>query len=193
MQFVSNDVVEYRLKEKLFSLSCESFSVIRESDGQKEFRVESVQRRGLTGGGDDGLKALYDSSGVKLFEMHEASLSLHNRMYVRHGSTGKTILTLKRKKVLPGSLSTPHTVHVWKGDTDHDHPWLELYGDLMRKDFTIKNLYDKSVAAFVSKKLINLSTILAESDTYVVRVNPGYNAALMVFIAIVIDEQYHDQ
>lgn len=189
MDFICSKVTEYRLKEKLLSLATDSFSVVRESDGEKVFRVEGGTAGSLGAG---GAKTMYDVTGRKLYKMCEALVSLHNRMYVRDGVNESAIVTMKKKKALAGAVSAVETVHVWKGESDKGDPWLELKGDLMRKDFTFKNVHTGSEVAYVTRKLINLNTILAESDTYVVRVNPGYNVALMVFIAVVIDEQYHD-
>lgn len=188
MNLIYDEVTEYRLKEKLAYLSNDSFNVIRESEGRKLFHVERKSSD------SSGTTTMYDMHGGKLYTMRTALMSMHNRIHIENAHNSETIITMKTKKPLASTISKhPNTVQVWKGDTDHGKPWLELCGDLMRKDFTFKNLDTGTEAAFVTRKLIKLSTILAESDTYVLRVNPGYNVALMIFIAIVIDEQYHNE
>lgn len=188
MNLIHDEVTEYRLKEKLLHLSNDSFNVIRESDGRKLYRAEGKSSD------SSGTKTLCDMHGRALYTMRTALVSMHNRIHVQNAHNGETVITMKTKKSLATPLSKQsQSVYIWKGDSDHGKPWLELCGDLIRKDYTFKNLDTATDAAFVTKKLIKLSSILAESDTYVLRINPGYNVALFVFIAIVIDEQYQNE
>lgn len=61
---------------------------------------------------------------------------------------------------------------------------------LFRKDFVIKELDNEASA--VSRKLPSMTTLFTDNDEYCVRINPEYDASLMIFLDIAIDKQYHE-
>lgn len=187
MPYVYDEVTEFKLKEKLFSLSGDAFDIKRESTGETAFQVAGS----LLSLRDT--KTMCDADGTDLYKMSEALISLRDRMYIQHIPSGETAVTLRKKSLLNISLFGGRAIHVWKGGEPDGDPWLEIRGHLLSKDFTIKDLTADCEAAVISRKLFSLSSILFDNDTYVVRVNPGYDTSLMVCIAIAIDEQYREE
>lgn len=181
--FIATEVTEYKVKEKLFSLSGDSFSIKNAATGEATFSVNgkffSLSES----------KKLLDSEGNPLYKMTEKLLSLRDKMYITDLRTNEPVATIRRKNIV--SLFKG-TIQVWNGPTDDGEPWFEITGSIRRKNFTIHDKQNDCEAAVISKKLLSLTNLLTEGDVYVVRVNPGYDTSLMVFLAIAVDEQFHD-
>lgn len=185
MSYIFSQVTEFRVKEKIFSLSGDSFSIKRESDGQKLFKV-----KGNAFSIRDS-KKLLDADGNDLYKMTEKLLSLRDRMYIQDVNSGETVLTVRKKSFISVPIIGGRTLQVWKGGDDEGDPWLEVHGNILRKNFKLNVVEGGQEAAVVSRKMFNIATLL-DADSYVVRVNPGFDAALMLFLAIAVDEHYHD-
>lgn len=184
MAFVYDDVVEFQLREKLFSLSGDSF-IIKNADTDEE--VFKVDGNALS---VRDSKTLLNAEGNELFKMSSALISLHSRMNIEECAEGNVIATIKKKGIINLPIFGGRTVNVWRGDSDEGDPWLTIEGDLIRKDFVISE--GETEVAVISRKLLSMETLFTDKDEYCVRVNPGYDASLMLFIAIAIDEQYHE-
>lgn len=185
MSYTFDQVTEFRIKEKIFSLSGDSFSIKRESDGEQLFKV-----KGNAFSIRDS-KKLLTADGTELYKMTEKLLSFRDRMYIEDVSSGEKVLTVRKKSIISVPIIGGRTLQVWKGGDDDGEPWLEIKGSVLRKNFKVSVVDGEQEAAVVSRKLFNLSTLL-DSDSYVVRINPGFDAALMLFLAIAVDEHYHD-
>lgn len=183
-RYVYNHPVEFKLKEKTFSLSGDSFSIKNVATGEGTFKV-----KGNAMSFKDS-KSLYDMHGRPIYKMSEALLSLRGRMQIQDANSKRTVVTLRKKGFIP-HLGTG-TIQVWKGGTDEGEPWLEVKGDYLKKDFDIKEPGSSRIIGSVKRKSFNLSNILLEKDSYVIRIEPGQDAALLVFLVIAIDETYRD-
>lgn len=173
--------MEYKVREKIFSLSGDSFQ-IKDGYGRTAFKVNgkvfTLRER----------KTLFDADGTKLYSMSENIVSFHNRMYIFDGS-GNKIMTIRSKHIIPMFKGT---VQVWNGPDDKGERAFEIVGSIIRKNFQIIDTRTGQEAANICKKWINLQNILVDKDVYIVKVNPGYNTALMVFLTVAVDEQFHD-
>lgn len=76
------------------------------------------------------------------------------------------------------------TVQVWRGASDDGDCWISAKGDYLRKNFDIKEKASGRTLASVRRKSMNLSNLLLEKDTYIIRCEPGVDTALMVFLVI---------
>ncbi len=135
-------------------------------------------------------KKLLDPSGRAIYTMSESIISLRGRMSIVDSTSKQPIVTLRKKGFIP--MMGTSTVQVWRGSTDDGSPWLEVKGDFFRKDFNFTDKSSGRVVATVKRKSFNMSNILLEKDTYVIRVEPGVDNALMVFLVVALDEQYRD-
>lgn len=176
--------VEFKLKEKAFSLSGDSFSVKRTDTGAEAFKV-----KGNALSFRDS-KQLLDPNGQSIYKMTEALLTVRGRMHITDSASKQPVITLRKKGFIPGFGTS--TIQAWRGGTDDGTPYMEVKGDFLRKDFTIKEVATGRVLATVKRKSLTLTNILLEKDTYVIRVEPGQDAALMVFFVVAADEQYRD-
>ncbi len=179
-----NQVMEYKLKEKMWSMSGDSFSVKQVSTGAAAFKI-----KGTVMGFNDKKKIL-DLNGTPIYTMVESILSLRGRMQISDSNTKTPVVTLRKKGFIP--MMGTSTVLIWKGSTDEGEPWIQIKGDFLRKNFDFKEKASGRTLASVRRKSMTLANILAEKDSYVIRVEQGVDCALMVFLVVAIDEQYRD-
>lgn len=177
---IHNVLTEFKVREKIFPFSGDSFE-IKDRYGKTAFKVSgkllTLRER----------KTLLDADGSTLYAMTENIVSLHNRMHILD-KTGNVIMTIRRKHIIPMFKGT---VQVWNGVKDNGQPVYEIVGSIIRKNFEILDRHNGRVAATICRKWMKFQNIL-EKDVYIVTVNPGYNSALMVFLAVAVDEQFHD-
>lgn len=168
----------------MFSLSGDSFSITNVATGQPAFKV-----KGNALSFQDS-KVLLDADGNSVYKMKESIISLRGRMQIQDAASKQTAMTLRKKGFIP--MMGTSTIQVWRGDSDEGEPYLECKGDFFRKDFNIKEKATGKVVASIKRKSMNLANILLEKDTYIIRVEPGYDSALLVFLVVAVDEQYRD-
>lgn len=183
-RFTFPQPIEFKLQEKALSLSGDSFKIKRLDTGEPFFKV-----KGNALSLKDS-KTLLDMNGNALYKMSESILSLRGRMQIIDPSTKQPVVTLRKKGFIP--MMGTSTIQAWRGATDEGDAWIEVKGDFFRKDFQVREKATGRVIATIKRKSMNLSNILLEKDTYVIRVEPGADAALLVFFVIAVDEQYRD-
>lgn len=184
-RYTYNTPTEFKLKEKAFSLSGDGFSVKNTATGAKAFKV-----KGNAFSLKDSKKIVDGSSGKAIYSMVENILTLRGRMSITDSNTKASVVTLRKKGFI--QFFGASTVQVWRGSTDDGEPWLQCKGDFFKKNFDFKELATGRVVASVRRKSFNLSNILLEKDTYVIRVEPGVDCALLVFLVVALDEQFRD-
>lgn len=180
---VYNEVTEYKLREKIFSISGDTFTVKHVATGVDAFKIIgkplSIREK----------KTMSEMNGTKLFRMKEKVISLRKSMCIEDANTGTTLYNLRRKNYI--QLFKP-AVQVWQGSSSKADPIFEIQGNVLRKNFTINDKRSNCVAAKVTKKYLSPTNILTASDVYTVKVNPGHDTALMIFLAVAVDEAFHD-
>lgn len=181
-RFAYNELVEFKLRENYFSLSGDSFDIKNVTTGQVAFKV-----KGNAMSFKDS-KALFDDAGNELYKMSESMVSLHGRMRIVDAASKHTMLTVKKKSMIPKMGS----IQAWRGEKDDGKADIECDGDFFKKDFTIKEVPTGRLLATIKRKSLSVSNIVFDKDHYIVRVEPSVDAALMVFLVIAIDEQFHD-
>lgn len=98
-RFILQQPTEFKLKEKPFSLSGDSFSIKRVDTGEPFFKV-----KGNAMSLKDS-KTLFDMKGTPIYKMSEAFLTLRGRMSIVDPNTKETVITLR--KLLPFFLFFP--------------------------------------------------------------------------------------
>ncbi|CAN8069531.1 unnamed protein product [Agarophyton chilense] len=183
-RFVFNQSVEFKIKENVFSFSGDSFSIKRTDTGESVFKI-----KGNAFSFKDS-KSLYDMHGHPIYKMVESIISLRGRMQILDCTKKRPIITLRKKGFIPGFGN--NTIAAWRGATDQGPPYMEVKGDIFRKDFTIKEVATGRIIATARRRSFTLSNLLLEKDSYVLRVEPHQDTALIVFFVIAVDEQYRD-
>lgn len=183
-RYVSQHPIEFKLKEKAFSLSGDSFSIKRLDTGEGTFQV-----KGKAISIKDS-KKLLDASGNPIYKMTEELLTLRGRMSIVDVQTKAPVVTLRKKGYF--RFFGAGTIQAWAGASDDGEPYLEVKGEFFKRNFTIVEKATGRTLASISRKPFTVTNFLLEKDTYVIRVEPNVDTALMVFFVVAADEMYRD-
>jgi len=156
----------YKMRQHLLSIG-EDFTIDDES-GRPVYKVDGkVLRIRET-------FVIEDMQGREVATIREKKLALRDSMSILRG--GDTIATVRKAWFTP--FGDKFEVDVAGGDD------LVAKGDFLDHDYEIRRGGD--TVARISKKWFSLS------DTYGIEVDPGQDDALILAVAVAIDEMSHD-
>jgi uncharacterized protein YxjI len=159
-------MARYRMRQRLISIG-EDY-VIEDERGRAVYKVDGkVLRIRET-------FVIEDMSGRELVTIREKKLAIRDSMNILRD--GKTVATVK--KALFSPFTDKFVVDVDGGDD------LTVKGDLLDHDYEIRR--DGKRIAEVSKKWFALS------DTYGIDIAEGEDDALILAVAVALDEMAHD-
>lgn len=159
-------MARYRMKQRLISIG-EDY-VIEDAEGKPVYRVDG---KVLT------LRETFvieDLQGREVATIREKKLALRDSMKILRG--GETIATVRKAWLTP--FRDRFDIDVEGGEE------LRAKGDLLDHDYEIRR--GKQVIAQISKRWFSLR------DSYGIDVAPGEDDALVLAIAVAIDEMAHD-
>jgi uncharacterized protein YxjI len=157
---------KYRMREKLFAIGDDFW--IENEDGEHQFKVNGKALRVR-----DTL-VLEDPSGAELFSIQEKKLHIHDTMRIEHD--GNTVATVKKALITP--LRELFSIEV-EGDKD-----MEAKGNMVDHEYKITR--DGDTVCEVSKRWFRVR------DTYGIAVAPDQDDALILAVAVCIDQMTHD-
>ena len=175
---------QFEVKEKIFSLSGDSFKIRKLDDDTELFQVKG------TAFDPKETKILRDANGDPIYKLYENALSLRDRMYIANEKNGEVAYTLRKKGFLP--VRDNSIVNVWAGEDITGEPTFIIKGCFLKRNFSIIDAAIGETIAFVAKELFTLNKFLLNKDNYILTVQPGFDTALFVMLAVAIDEQFHD-
>ena len=153
---------QYQMREKMFAIGDDFW--VETKDGDKAFKVNGKALRIR-----DTL-VLESSTGEELYTIQEKKVRIRDTMEVEQG--GKTVATIKKALVSP--LRDRYSIEV-EGDSD-----LEAKGNIVDHEYKIERDGDK--VAEVSKRWFRVR------DTYGIDIAEGQNEALILAVAVCIDQ-----
>src|SRR4051794_17836831 len=153
---------KYRMREKLFSIGDDFW--IEDEGGDRAYKVDGKAIRVR-----DTL-VLEDRSGAELFTVQEKKLHIRDTMQVERG--GETVATIKKALITP--LRDRYSIDV-AGGAD-----MEAKGNIVDHEFKIERGGD--TVAEISKRWFRVR------DTYGIEVAPGQDDALILAVAVCIDQ-----
>jgi uncharacterized protein YxjI len=153
---------QYRMREKMFAIGDDFW--VETGSGERAFKVNGKALRIR-----DTL-VLESPAGEELYTIQEKKLRIRDTMEVERG--GKTVATIKKALVTP--LRDRYSIEV-EGDKD-----MEAKGNIVDHEFKIER--DGEKVAEVSKRWFRVR------DTYGIEVAPGQDDALIVALAVCIDQ-----
>ena len=153
---------QYQMREKMFAIGDDFW--VETNGGERAFRVNGKALRVR-----DTL-VLESSAGEELYTIQEKKVRVRDTMDVEQG--GKTVATIKKALVSP--LRERYSIAV-EGDSD-----LEAKGNIVDHEYTIER--DGEKVAEVSKRWFRVR------DTYGIEVAAGQNDAMLVTVAVCIDQ-----
>ena len=153
---------QYRMREKLFSIGDDFW--IENEDGERAFKVNGKALRLRE------TLVLESPSGEELYRIQEKKLRVRDTMEIEQG--GNTVATIKKALVSP--LRERYSIALADGED------LEAKGNVVDHEFEIERGGDK--VAEVSKRWFRVR------DTYGIEIAPGQDDALILIVAISIDQ-----
>ena len=156
----------YQMRQKMVSIGDDFW--IENDHGQKMYKVDGKALRVRQ------TLILEDAHGAELYKIQERMLRVKDSMEVED-ARGARVAMVKKALITP--IRERWTVNV-KGGPD-----LEVKGNILDHEYTIGEGRDR--VAEVSKKWFRLR------DTYGVEIDAGQDDALILAVAICIDEMAH--
>lgn len=157
---------KYRMREKVFAIG-DDFWIENEA-GERQYKVNGKALRIR-----DTL-VLEDPSGVELYSIQEKKLHIRDTMEIERG--GKTVATVKKALISP--IRERFSIEVEGGEE------MEAKGNVVDHEYKVER--DGEKVAEVSKRWFRVR------DTYGIEVAPGQDDALILAVAVCVDQMSHD-
>jgi uncharacterized protein YxjI len=159
-------MARYKMRQRLLSIG-EDYD-IEDERGRRAFHVDGkVMRIRET-------FVLTDASGGEVATIREKKLSIRDTMSILRG--GETLATIRKAWISP--LRDKFIVEV------RDAPDLEVKGDILDHEYEVRR--GRDTVARISKRWFTLR------DTYGIEVSEGEDDALLLAVAVAVDEMAHD-
>jgi uncharacterized protein YxjI len=156
----------YRLREKLFSIGDDYW--IDTEDERHAFKVNGKALRIRS------TFVLESPAGEELFKIQERKLSIRDKMVVERG--GEHVATIKKALITP--LRERFNIDLADGGE------MTAKGNIVDHEYEIER--DGRTVATISKRWFRVR------DTYGIEIAPGQDDALVLAVAVCIDEMSHD-
>ena len=153
---------QYQMREKMFAIGDDFW--VETNGGERAFKVNGKALRVR-----DTL-VLESPAGEELYTIQEKKVRVRDTMEVEQG--GKTVATIKKALVSP--LRDRYSIDVEGGDD------LEAKGNIVDHEYKIER--DGDTVAEVSKRWFRVR------DTYGIEIEEEQNDALIVAVAVCIDQ-----
>ena len=179
--YTVEETTVYKMKEKLMSLSGDTFTV-KDADDNEAFIIDgtalSIREK----------KILSDIDGNPLYQINEelVNFSLREKQYICDPESGEKLFTLRQA----GVIFDRNTVNVFAGDDDDGNPVYTIAGGFLEKEFDIKDANTNEILGEIDRK--RFENILTDKDTYAISVEAGQDAALIIAFAVAVDEIFRD-
>jgi uncharacterized protein YxjI len=156
----------YQMRERVFSIGDDFW--IETDDGRRAFKVDGKAFR------IRDTFVLETAAGEEVYTIQEKKLSIRDKMEIERD--GRTVATVRKALVTP--LRERFSIDVEGGDD------LQAQGNIVDHEYSIERDGDK--IAEVSKRWFRMR------DTYGIEVAPQQDDALILAIAVCIDQMAHD-
>jgi uncharacterized protein YxjI len=157
---------QYQMRQKMVAIGDDFW--IENGQGQKVFKIDGKALRVRQ------TLVFEDAHGKELYKIQERMLRIKDSMEVEDAS-GKQVAMVKKALITP--VRERWVVKIKNG------PDLEVQGNILDHEYSIGEGRDK--VAEVSKKWFRLR------DSYGVSIDPGQDDALILAVAVCIDEMAH--
>jgi uncharacterized protein YxjI len=179
-QFIAQQTETLALKEKVLSLSGDSFDV-KLANGQPIFQIKSKLMSFR------GRKSVFDTAGNHLFDIVKEHLHIHTT-FAAEDPNGKKLLEVKSSFSLVGSKTIATFTSPRTGSTET----LKMKGNWLDTKVDIVNEATGVVVARVDRKLWRGREVFFDQQTYAVMVAPGVDLALIAALCVCFDEKNNE-
>ncbi|KAI1822732.1 DUF567-domain-containing protein [Xylaria intraflava] len=179
-QFFARQTESLILKEKILSLSGDSFDV-KTISGQPIFQVKG-EVFSLS-----GRKHVSDMNGNVLFTIRTKLLAWHATYYAEDAD-GNVLFEVKGKFSVLGSKS----ICTFRSQSGKEESLL-VKGNFFDSKVNIVDEETSQPVATIDRKFLNARQLLADQQTYAVTVAPNVDMSLVVAMCICFDERKNEQ
>ncbi|GAQ08600.1 hypothetical protein ALT_5921 [Aspergillus lentulus] len=179
-QFIAQQTEVLALKEKVLSLSGDSFDV-KLANGQPIFQIKSKLMS------FHGRKSVFDMAGKHLFDIVKEHLHIHTT-FAAEDPNGKKLLEVKSSFSLVGSKTIATFTSPRTGSTEI----LQMKGNWSDTKVDIVNEATGVVVARIDRKLWRGHELFFDKQTYAVMVAPGVDLALIAALCVCFDEKNNE-
>ncbi|CAG7936954.1 unnamed protein product [Penicillium nalgiovense] len=179
-QYVSRESQTLVLREKVFSVSGDSFE-IKFANGAQLIKVRGAWMS------LSGRKKVEDAQGNHLFDIVKEHLHIHTT-YAIEDTHGKKICEVKSSLALLGSKATATFT-----DSRGKAVALKMQGGWYDQSADIVDDKSGQTVARIDRKLLSGRDLVFGQQTYAVVVAPGVDAALIAALCICFDEKNNEE
>ncbi|GAB1199711.1 tubby C-terminal-like domain-containing protein [Aspergillus pseudonomiae] len=180
-QFIAPQTETLVLKEKVLSLSGDSFDV-KLASGQPIFQIKAKHMS------VSGRKSVFDMAGNHLFDLVKEHLHIHST-FAAQAPDGRKLLEVKSSLSLIGSKATATFTSPRTGSTVS----LKMKGNWRDSKADIVDEATGAVVAQIDRKLLRARQMFFDQQTYAVIVAPGVDLALIAALCVCFDEKNNEQ
>lgn len=177
-QFIAQQPETLVIKEKVLSLSGDSFS-IKTIDGRVIIEVKG-EKLSLS-----GRKRVLDPQGNPLFDIRKKHIAIHTTFYCENPQ-GVKFFEVKSKFSIGSTKAIATFQSTVSGGTQHEFP---MKGNFFGSKAEITDVKTGSVVAVINREFLNAGELIGGQQTYQVTVQPGVDLALISAMCICLDEK----
>lgn len=136
-------------------------------------------------------KVLYTpDSHIPIYKMSPNILSRPKKMHILDAPSGERAFTLRKSCYV--SFHGAAVVKVWAGPRAQGVPYLRIEGDFFDREYKIWKIAngEENIIATVKRKNMFAQNFVLDKETFLVSIEPGNNAALIVMIVVTIAEHW---
>lgn len=197
-KFMFDDARVFKIRESVFSIPPQDggYLVRNVRTGEVIFKING--RKGISEFDCYKAKPIVGDSAPSIYNLDQKVASLHGRAQLVDVETNGSNFVVRKRSIFPTIMSKPG-VRVWSGDKESGAPYFVTKGDLHRKIYCIERLIPWPGSQVLAARVLRASeavkfqlgsSVTLEKEDYVVIVEPGTDTALMVLLAVIIDEYY---
>ncbi|KAF2099774.1 DUF567-domain-containing protein [Rhizodiscina lignyota] len=180
-QFIAQHNEELVLKEKLFSLSGDSFSITT-VDGREIVRVKG-EAFSLS-----GRKHIMDLQDNTVFDIRKEHFTIHTTYYIQNAQEEK-LMEIKSRFSIAGSKATITFNNALDGGRPVE---LTMKGDFFARHADIIEEGSGEPIAQIRRKGLNARNLIGGQQTYIVAVAAGVDLSLVVAMCVCFDEKNNE-
>ncbi|PKX89951.1 LURP-one-related/scramblase family protein [Aspergillus novofumigatus IBT 16806] len=180
-QFIAQQTETLALKEKVLSLSGDSFD-LKLANGQPIFQIKSKLMSFR------GRKSVFDMAGNHLFDIVKEHLHIHTT-FAAEDPNGNKLLEVKSSFSLVGSKTIATFTSPRTGSTET----LIMKGNWLDTKIDIVNEATGVVVARIDRKLWRAREVFFDQQTYAVMVAPGVDLSLIAALCVCFDEKNNEK
>lgn len=184
-QFIARQSETLILKEKVLSLSGDSFS-IKTYPGQQPVLSVSGNAFSLS-----GRKTITDMSGSPLFQIRKQHFKIPATYYAEN-LEGQKIFEVQGKWSFGTSKAYGVFSYLDQASGQTKQARLFMKGDFFDRGADITDEATGHVVARIDRKFLNARELLGGQQTYAVTVAPGMDLAVIVAMCICLDERRNE-